>query len=243
MLSKSLKLAMPVLAATTLGTAFVSADSDAAELLDRPVQLDLVFKLHVDDSLAEQDIYIEREKGSGLIYRPTKAERNLNHPLYAAAGPVKHQPFEPDALGPWKKGKALGITLGEWLAAEGRGKYECKEGTGKVSVTFHKLVPNSVYTMWHDFMAWPPTQPFTGTYDLPIGARDGSDSVFRVDANGSARVERTVKPCLQLSGEHLVADLAIAWHSDGTTYGPTPGEFGEKTHVHMYLELPKRSGI
>ena len=49
---------------------------------------------------------------------------------------VEHQPFESDALGPWKKGKALGMTLGEWLAAEGRGSYQCKDGTGKVSVTF-----------------------------------------------------------------------------------------------------------
>ncbi|MGI9434018.1 MAG: hypothetical protein ACR2Q4_04175, partial [Geminicoccaceae bacterium] len=100
-----------------------------------------------------------------------------------------------------------------------------------------------VYTMWHDFMAWPPTEPFNGTYDLPLGARDGSENAFVTDADGHAVFERSFKPCLQLSGEHLMADLAIAYHSDGNTYGPMPGEFATKSHVHMYLGLPKRQGI
>lgn len=97
--------------------------------------------------------------------------------------------------------------------------------------------------MWHYFIAWPPTDPFIGTYDLPVGARDGSESVFQADGQGQAVVKRTFKPCLQLTGEHLAAGLAIAWHSDGKTYGPLPGKFSTKSHVHMYTDLPKRSGI
>lgn len=215
----------------------------ATAAYDEPVDLDLAFIFHIDEDLAEQDIFVEREPGSGEVYRPTKGERDMSLPLYAAAKPVEHQPFDPGALGPWPKGKALGITLGDWFAAKGSGRYRCEDGEGTLKISFENLIPNGVYTMWHDFMAWPPTEPFNGTYDLPVGARDGSENIFVADISGDAVFERTFKPCLQLSGEHLIADLAIAWHSDGKTYGSLPGEFATKSHVQMYLGLPKRQGI
>lgn len=87
---------------------------------DSPVTFDLTFILHVDENLAEQDVFVEREPGSGSVYRPTKAERNLNLPLYATAEPIEHAPFESEKLGPWTKGEPLGLTLGEWLAGQGR---------------------------------------------------------------------------------------------------------------------------
>jgi hypothetical protein len=92
-------------------------------------------------------------------------------------------------------------------------------------------------------MAAPPTDPFIGTYDLPMGRRDGAESVVTADSEGRAHVERTIKPCLQLSGEHLMAGLAIAYHSDGNTYGAEPGDFGLNSHVQMFLGLPPRSGL
>ncbi len=169
MLSKSHKLAVPVVAATVLSTALAIADLAATELLDRPVQLDLVFKLHVDDSLAEQDIYIEREKGSGLIYRPTKAERDLNQPLYAAADPIEHQPFEPDALGPWKKGKGdmirdmaeacrkhgihLSIYLSPWDMNQGhKGVYDTPAYNALFQEQLKELLTNygKVADVWFD---------------------------------------------------------------------------------------------
>lgn len=226
-----------------LATAAGGALAVDATRYDAPVAFDLAFIFHIDEDLAEQDVFVERVPGSGEVFRPTKSERDMSLPLCAPKTPVPHQPFEADALGPFEKGKPLGVTLGQWFAAKGEGEYSCADGEGHLKVEFTNLVPNGVYTMWHDFMAWPPTVPFIGTYDLPIGARDGSDSVFTSDGDGNATVERRFKPCLQLSGEHLIADLAIAWHSDGKTTGPLPGEFSTKTHVHMYVGLPKRSGI
>lgn len=236
-------IAMVAGAAMATGAAIATETTPTATSYDAPVAIDLSFIFHIDEDLAEQDVFVERVPGSGNVYRPTKGETNLSLPLFATAEPVEHQPFDPDATGPFNKGKALGVTLGEWFAAKGKGSYRCTDGQGHLMVSFTKLVPNGTYTMWHDFMAWPPTEPFNGTYDLPIGARDGSESVFRTDAKGNATVERTFKPCLQLTGEHLIADLAIAWHSDDKTHGPLPGEFSTKTHVHMYVGLPKRSGI
>ena len=222
---------------------FAGGASAAEQTYDAPVSLDLVFIFHIDEDLAEQDVFVEREPGSGQVYRPTGGERDMSLPLYAPATPVEHAPFDPEALGPWPKGRPLGMTLGDWFAAKGEGSYTCRDGEGQLEVTFTNLVPDATYTMWHDFFAWPPTEPFIGTYDLPMGARDGSESVFQTDPSGTAVVARTFKPCLQLSGEHLMSELAIAWHSDAKTYGPVPGEFSTKTHVHMYTGLPKRAGI
>ena len=84
---------------------------------------------------------------------------------------------------------------------------------------------------------------FIGTYDLPFGARDGSENAFVAASDGSATFNRTISPCLQLTGEHLAADLGLAWHSDGKTYGPLPGEFSTVTHVQMYVALPERTGL
>lgn len=234
------ELAQTIAAAALAGAL---TQTSMAGVYDAPVSIDLNFIFHIDEDLAEQDVFVERNPGSGEIYRPGKGDRDMRLPLYAPAQAVEHAPFEPDRVGPFPKGRALGVTLGEWFAAEGRGSYTCNDGQGRLSVSFSRLVPNGVYTLWHDFMVWPPTEPFIGTYDLPLGARDGSENVFKTDANGNALVESSFKPCLQLSGEHLMADLAIAWHSNGQTYGPLPGEFSTDTHVHMYTALPKRSGI
>ncbi len=220
-----------------------AAAAENVERYDAPVEMELNFIFHIDEALAEQDVFIEKVPGSGEVFRPTGATRDMDAPLYAPAEPVKHNFLDPTDLGPWKKGKALGITLGEWFAARGWGTYRCENGSGHVKINFQNLVPNGVYTMWHDFFVWPPTEPFIGTYDLPFGARDGSENMFKADAEGNAVFERTMAPCLQLSGEHLISDLAIAWHSDGKTHGPLPGEFSTDTHVHMYLSLPKRAGL
>lgn len=210
---------------------------------DAPLDMTFSFKRHIDDDLAEQDVFIEREPGSGQVFRPTKGDRDLSLPLYAAATPLEHQPFDETANGPWPKGRPLGLSLGEWLDAKGDARYSCKDGAGQLSVEFTGLVSGGVYTMWHFFMASPPTDPFIGTYDLPLGSRDGKQSTFTADQDGKASFEADFKPCLQLTGEHLFAGLAIAWHSDGQTYGALPGEFATDSHVQLYVGLPKRSGI
>jgi hypothetical protein len=210
---------------------------------DTPVSLDLNFVYHVDMDMHEQDVFIEREPGSGQVWRATKADQDWNAPLYRVATAVEHAPFDPEAVGPYPKGEALGLTLGEWYAGRGKGSYSCKDGQGHIDVEFTKLVEDGVYTMWHWFVSMPPTTPFIGTYDLPMGARDGSQSVFRTDGEGNARFVRDFTPCLQMSGEHLAGALAVTLHSDGKTWGPLPGEFSTDSHVQMFLLLPKRSGL
>lgn len=238
-MTRSINLAAGLIAVAIAGPA-VAADLARH---DAPVSFELTFRYHVADDVAEQDVFIESVPGSGEVWRPTQAERDLDAPLYAAAEPQRHMPFDAAAIGPFPKGAPLGLTLGEWYGATGMGRYSCENGEGRLTVDFHDLVPDGVYTLWHYFVAWPPTEPFIGTYDLPVGSRDGEQSLFVADAGGSAVFDETFKPCLQLSGEHLAAGIAVNWHSDGKTYGVEPGDFGQNAHIQLYVGLPARSGL
>lgn len=230
-------------------TAMEKAEEIAAETTnedtgyDNPVELSLNFKFHIEDDLPEQDVFIERPANSGNVYRFGKSEKDLSLPLYASKKRIPHNPFGEDANGPYEKGADLGLTLKEWFSAEGSATYSCVNGEGNIKAQFSGLVPDAMYTVWHFFMAMPPTQPFIGTHDLPMGKRDGSQSMFTTDKKGAASYERNFRPCLQLSGEHLDSGLAVAWHSDGKTYGVEPGDFGRVTHIQLYTFLPKRSGL
>ena len=236
-----------VTAAATLAAAGVLAAGGAlatgsSTAYDPPVDIELTFVDHIDADMPEQDVFIERAGQSG-VWRATPGDRDLSAPVFASAEPQRHDPFDPTANGPYPTGEALGFTLGEWLGAEGHGTYACADGEGQVDITFTGLVPDGVYTMWNFYMASPPTDPFIGTYDIPFGSRDGAESVFHADSDGEARFTRAITPCLQMSGEHLMAGLAIAWHSDGQVYGVDPGAFGYNSHVHLFLGLPPRAGL
>jgi hypothetical protein len=210
---------------------------------DTTVSIQLAFVTHLDMDLPEQDVYIERVPGSGEVWRVTKGDNDMNAPLYRTAVETKHDPFDPAAIGPHPKGEPLGLTLGEWLRHQGTGTYTCANGEGTMEVSFSGLVPNGIYTMWHAFMAMPPTTPFSGTLDLPLGARDGSESVFQADANGEAAFVQRFKPCLEMSDLWTSAMLAINYHSDGMTYGADPGRFGYNAHIPLFLVLPNREGL
>ncbi len=70
-------------------------------------------------------------------------------PIYAAAEMVDHSLFATgDApFGPYVKGQALGMTLGEWLAAGGQELIPCTGDRAKLDMTYEKLVQNGVYTL------------------------------------------------------------------------------------------------
>ncbi len=201
--------------------------------------LELAFITHLEADLPEQDVYIEREPGSGLVYRVTQGDHDMEAAVYRAAESVPHNPFDPAAIGPYPKGEPLGMSLGQWLAQRGRGTYACRDGVGALDIEFTGLVPNGVYTMWHAFMALPPTEPFSGTLDLPLGARDGSESVFKAESDGSARFVRSFSPCLEMSDDWTTSMLALNYHSDGKTYRADPGQFGTNAHIPLFVMLPR----
>ena len=237
------------LAAIALIACYLVKSTVAAEPQGKPgpraeaVSIDLAFVTHLDMEMPEQDVFIEREPGSGDVYRVTLGDNDMSAPLFKTAVKVPHNPFDPDAVGPHPKGEPLGMTLGQWLRHQGTGSYTCEQGVGTLKTSFTGLVPEGVYTMWHAFVALPPTDPFSGTLDLPLGARDGSTSVFTADESGRAAFDHSFTPCLQMSDVWTTALLAINYHSDGKTYGADPGAFGLNAHIPLFLKLPKREGI
>jgi hypothetical protein len=172
-----------------------------------------VFIYHIDADMAEQDAFVVREPGSGQMWRATKGDQDLSQPIYASYDPVPHDPMNPEAAGPYPKGPELPLTLGEWFGATGAGTYSCVDGTAEIDVSFTGLVPDGVYTMWHWFNADPPTDPFKAGFDIPVGSRDGSDSAFIADTEGNALFKRTMKPCLQLTGDSLAQRWPSIWCS------------------------------
>ena len=97
------------------------------------VSIDLAFATHLDMDLPEQDVYIEREPGSGEVWRVTKGDNDMRAPLYKTAVETKHDPFDPSALGPHAIGEPLGLTLGEWLKHQGTGVYTYQDGVGTLA--------------------------------------------------------------------------------------------------------------
>lgn len=210
---------------------------------DHGKTIDLAFITHLEMDLPEQDVYIERVPGSGDVFRVTKGDNNMKAPLFKSAIEIEHNPFDPAELGPHPKGEPFGMTLGEWLRHSGTGEYRCENGEGQLRAEFSGLVPNGVYTMWHVFIALPPTEPFSGTLDLPLGARDGSESRFEADKKGEAEFVHNFQPCLEMSDVWTKSMLAINYHSDGKTYGGDPGAWGLNAHIPLFVFLPNREGI
>lgn len=201
--------------------------------------ISLQFVNHLQAGMPEQDVFVEKVAGSGEVFRLVDAEKDayLNAPLYATATTTAHEPFNTAANGPYQKGYALNVTLGEWLSATGTGSYQCVDGQGELALEFTGLIPNGVYTLWYVFSPQPPTQPFM-SLDLPLGARDGSQSLISVNTDGTASYQATVSPCLQMSGEQATTLIALAYHSDDETHGVSPGDFGLNSHIQLIGMFP-----
>ena len=199
--------------------------------------LELTFVDHIKAEMIEQDVYVDK-MSDGKVFRVTKDNANeySDAIVYRTAAPVEHAPMDASKIGPYDAGAALDFTLGEWLSATGTGELNCDNGAGSIRVEFERLVPDGLYTMWN-FFAGQQLETFH-TYDLPLGAPDGSQSIFRADGKGNAIYEASFEPCLQGTNDQLMAGLAIAYHSDEATHGYEPGPMGNKSHVHLFTMFP-----
>ena len=137
-------------------------------------------------------------------------------------------------LGPFPKGKSLALTLERWLSARGSGTYTVENGKAELDVSFEKLVPKGVYTVWCSRLTFPPDAK---VIDRPCGAEDGSQNKFLADAAGKGKFKLTMNP-LEPSSQETASVIALAYHSDGKTYGANPGDFGKNTHVQIVAMLP-----
>ena len=73
--------------------------------------------------------------------------------------------------------------------------------------------------------------------NLACGEPDGSQNTFITDAEGNGSIAMTLPPRLDSSDERLSV-FGIAYHSDGQTYGDSPGDFGRVTHTQLVAPVP-----
>ena len=165
-----------------------------------------------------------------------KDPANLAKQLYATATPTAHDPFKvgSNPLGPFDKGKALGFTLQQWLAANGIGVYSVDGENAELELSLKDIVPSGVYTVWCSRITFPPNPNIA---DKPCGADDGSENSFKADEKGNGEFSLKLKT-LEPSTKETASMIALAYHSDGKTYGASPGDFGLNSHVHIFFLLP-----
>lgn len=222
-------LAVPAVARPDMGLVDGSGGSTtAAQSVVR-----FQFMTFVQNAMPEQDVYIERDGlAADLVMRIDPAEIKggaiLSKALYASTKANVHDTHRVTAnpLGPFPKGLALGFTLGQWLSARGVGTYSVTGDSALIDVSFRRLVSDGLYSLWCvPSPGRPPGQ-------LPCGAMDGTENTFHADAsgNGSLRVRTRLLPPGGV--------IAIAYHSDGLTYGQVPGELGRNAHIHLVFFLP-----
>lgn len=229
-----------------LGAGFIFGSQQIEDDLDVEVagetlSLAIEFGNHIQLELPEQDVYIEMEEGAeGEVFRVDVEEAsnpdNLTKTAYASVEETHHDPFKigDDPLGPFEKGASLNFTLEEWLNGSGSGMYAEDDGKATLELAFSSLVPESTYTLWCSRLTFPPE---VAVVDLPCGALDGSENSFTTDVEGNANVTLEVKP-FEESTESTVNVIAVAYHSDGNTYGAQPGPFGKDTHVQLAFIVP-----
>jgi hypothetical protein len=193
----------------------------------------LQFGTHVAAGMAEQDVFIEREAGSGKVMRilPGEESETLDLPVYAAASNVGHDLFgtSESPVGPFEKGLPLEMTMGEWLAGTAHGTYIVSGDRAELTFAAEKLVPNGLYTVWCARVSPPPADT---SVDKPCGAADGSQNGFVADANRNARFMLEL-PALPATSAETMTVIALAYHSDGKSYGEYAGDFGFNSHVQL----------
>lgn len=162
---------------------------------------------------------------------------NLAKEAYATAAPTQHDPFKAGAnpLGPFDKGKPLGFILQQWLSASGIGVYSIDDDSANLELSFKNLVPNGAYTVWCSRLTFPPNPNIV---DKPCGAEDGSENSFKSDDKGSGSFSLQLKP-IEVSTKETASLIALAYHSDGKTYGASPGDFGLNSHVQIFFLMPQ----
>lgn len=217
------------------------APSQETKTAGKTQTTNIVFVNHIQAKLPEQDVFIEQSQGGSEVVRvgveEGKDPANLAKTVFASATFVEHDPFKvgKNPLGPFSKGKNLGFTLGDWLAATGTGTYTVTGNEAEVDISLQKLVPDGMYTVWCSRVTFPPSP---AVVDKPCGATDGSENVFTADKDGNGKYSVKLSSPLEESTKETVSVIALAYHSDGKTYGANPGEFGKATHVHIFYILP-----
>lgn len=244
----------------------ISADSlRSLPATTNPWEVDVMLRssIYLPTPRPVADVYFELNSTTpNLVYRIEQEQARypivLAKMAYATTSAIPHDPYKltPNALDPFPKGVPLGFSLEEWLSAIGFGTYFDENGNASIHLTFHNLVPNGTYSIWCHRVTSPPNYKEENT---PLGASDGSQSIFKADANGNVTFDLKFK-ALPATTNVSYADwvamyitkmvpirtnvtwtlIGVMYHSDGQTHGAIPGEFGKNAHLQLlHLMYPK----
>jgi WD40 repeat protein/serine/threonine protein kinase/DNA-binding XRE family transcriptional regulator len=188
---------------------------------------------NIQMGLPIQDAYID--VGNGQVMRPQVLNaETLALPVYRSAVEVELDFLEaPFDAGPYAKGEPLGFTLGDYIAATGHGTYTVQGNRAVIDLTFDKLVPNGVYTVWCNEFTLP---PHTKMVELPCGAPDGSENTFIADEKGHLEITMDIE-AFPPSTKETFYEIALAYHSDGQTHGSSVGQHGLNAHGQIYFDF------
>jgi hypothetical protein len=183
--------------------------------------------------LPEQFVFVMNDAGTVSRVTPDAPISMLEQPIYtmASAEDFVFDPFQlsDNPLGPFEAGDSLDMTLRDYLGARGSGTYIVDGDMATVDLSFDRLMPNGVYTLWCSTLNRPPEFE---VIDKPCGADDGSENTFTSDEYGELQIQMSF-PALDLPTETSLSIIAIAWHSDGQTYGEYTGDFGRASFVPL----------
>jgi hypothetical protein len=203
------------------------------------------FGTHITMGLPEQDVFIRHDgTPQDQVFRVSvddaKKDAVLDQPVYASSSMQPHDPFAVggNPMGPYPIGKPLGFTLRQWLSGGGEVTYDCVNGQSTVRGSVRNVVPNGQYTVWYTRLTFPPNLKVV---DQPLGAADGSQNSFKADASGNGSFAVTFAGCLEPTHKETATLIVTAYHSDGQTFGPKPGDFGSFTHVQNIAVVPPPS--
>jgi hypothetical protein len=140
----------------------------------------------------------------------------------------------PYDAGPYEAGLPLGFTMAEWISASGHGAYSVRSGGATLHMEFENLLPEAVYTAWCVRV----NLPDVTITDMSCGEVDASNNTLVTDADGNGVITIELNEALQPSTVDIRTVIAIAYHSDGRTYGQYSGDLGRTTHQQLVYEFP-----
>ena len=183
--------------------------------------------------LPEQFVFLMDDDGALYRATPESPLSELEKPIYSigSADDFVFDPFQlqDNPLGPFEAGEQLDMTMRDYLGARGSGTYTLEGDMATVDLWFDRLIPNGVYTLWCSTLTIPPEFSIV---DKPCGSEDGSENNFTANEHGELPINMSF-PALDFPTETTRSVIAIAWHSDGETYGEHPGDFGTVTFVPL----------
>ncbi|MBL8161719.1 MAG: hypothetical protein JNJ61_06995, partial [Anaerolineae bacterium] len=181
-----------------------------------------------------QDVYVVKENQRGVMRVMDLNDEVLALPLYSSDERIPQDYEPPIDIGPFPRGEPLGFTVAEWIAAKGQGTYTLQGGRATLDLTFDNLVSNGLYTLWCVKLA--PLPYLHSLEEKPCGIHTGSDSTFTANANGSAAIRLEMDAFPPSTSEYFY-EIVAAYHSDGRTYGPHPGDFGRNVHTQLFYDF------